>query len=134
GVGPDGKEVWKQVPLTLEDWLHPQEEDFRVHSEEHRRDLEYMGSVLDHHLAGRAIVLVDHRLLWDDPALGAHGPDLAVIPGRTSRIQPGGTFEVAAEGVRPVLIGEVVPPDTRSTDLVTKVAEYHRARVPFYVI
>jgi Uma2 family endonuclease len=133
-VGPDGKETRKQVPLILEDVLHPQDEDFRVHSEEDRRDLEYMGNVLDHHLAGRAIVLVDHRLLWDDPDLGVHGPDLAVIPGRTVRLAPGSTFEVAAEGVRPVLIGEVVSPDTRSTDLVTKVEEYHRAGVPFYVI
>jgi Uma2 family endonuclease len=133
-VGADGKETWDQVPLTLEDILHPQEEDFRVHSEEHQRDLEYAGSSLRHRLAGRAMVFVDHRLLWDDPELGAHGPDVFVILDRTERVEDGGTFEVAVEGVRPVVIMEVVSPDTRRTDVVTKVEHYHRAGVPFYLI
>jgi hypothetical protein len=31
---PFGAQVWERVPLTLEDILHPQEGDFRVHSDE----------------------------------------------------------------------------------------------------
>jgi hypothetical protein len=43
-------------------------------------------------------------------------------------------FDVKAEGVRPRLIVEIVSPSTRVNDVETKVAHYHRYRVPLYVI
>ena len=41
---------------------------------------------------------------------------------------------LGAEGAEPVLVVEVTSPRTRTNDLDAKVAYYHRAKVPFYLI
>ncbi len=43
---PDGETTWEQVPLTLEDVLHPQEEDFIVQTDLHQRICTYFTDVL----------------------------------------------------------------------------------------
>ena len=43
-------------------------------------------------------------------------------------------FDVVKEGARPALVIEVTSPATRTNDVGIKVAYYHRARVPLYVI
>ena len=133
-VSPDGKEIFDQVPLTLEDVLHPQEGDFHVLTDEHNDDCAYLKYALRRHLGSKAMVLSDHRIAWDEPGVEPHGPDIAVIIGIRKRKRLGATFYVATEGVRPRLLIEVTSPDTRKNDVVTKVNEYYRAGVPLYVI
>lgn len=133
-VLPDGSKIFDQVPLTLEDVLHPQVGDFHVLTDEHNDDCAYLKYGLRKHLAGKAMVLSDHRVAWDTPGVEPHGPDIAVIFGIRKRKRPGPTFYVAAEGARPRLIIEVTSRDTRKNDVVTKVEEYHRAGVLLYVI
>lgn len=132
---PEDSPEFDQVPLTLEDVLHPEESDFIVHSEAHERRNLYLYDVFGARLAddSTAVVLHDVRVAWDVPGLKAHGPDLAVIFGIRER-KNWSTFNVAAEGVRPTLIVEVTSPETAALDRSAKLEEYNLARVPLYVI
>jgi Uma2 family endonuclease len=133
-VQPDGSTVWVQVPLTLEDALHPQEGDTIVQNTSHDRDWAYLRDVLRSRVADdpHALVLSDCKILWPDGV--HHSPDLAVILGVPEVRDFYSQFDVAAEGVRPRLIVEVVSPTTRVNDVEAKFAAYHRYRVPLYVI
>ncbi|WP_028457846.1 Uma2 family endonuclease [Chloroflexus sp. Y-396-1] len=132
---PDDPDHLEQVPLTLEDVLHPEVGDFIVHSDRHETDRMYLTAVLRARLEphGQAIVLSDVRVAWDVPDLRPHGPDVMVIPGLRER-RDWSTFDVAEEGVRPALIIEITSPETRENDVVRKVVHYARAGVAQYVI
>jgi colicin import membrane protein len=132
---PDNPHHFEQVPLTLDDVLHPEVGDFIVHSDRHETDRMYLTAVLRARLepSRRAIVLSDVRIAWDIPDLRAHGPDVMVIPGVRKR-RNWSTFEVAVERARPALIIEIVSPDARENDVVIKVEHYARAGVAQYVI
>ncbi|MDW8215570.1 MAG: Uma2 family endonuclease [Roseiflexaceae bacterium] len=132
---PDDPHHMEQVPLTLEDVLHPEVGDFIVHSDRHETDRMYLTAVLRARLepSGVAIVLSDVRIAWDIPDLRPHGPDVMVIPGICER-QNWSTFDVAVEGARPALIIEITSPETRENDLERKVEHYARAGVAQYVI
>jgi hypothetical protein len=125
----------EEVPLTLEDVLHPEVGDFIVRSDGHETDRMYLTGVLRARLesSGVAIVLSGVRIAWDVPDLRAHGPDVMVIPGIRER-QDWSTFEVAVEGARPALIIEITSPETRENDLDRKMEHYARAGVMQYVI
>src|SRR3954469_16795205 len=129
-VLPDGSVRCEQVPLTLEDVLHPQEGDQVTHSDVHQRICDYLFDVFRGLVATMpgAVVLNDVRVAWDTPELKGHGPDLAVIFGVRER-KNWSTFDVAAEGVRPVVLVEVTSPETRSVDLFSKLEEYDLAGV-----
>jgi Uma2 family endonuclease len=131
---PDGSTVWKQIPLTLEDALHPQEDDKIMTNTVHNRDWIYLRDVIQSRAAGdaTALVLSDTKVLWEDGV--HHSPDVAVIFGVKDPERIVGQFDVAAEGVRPRLIVEVVSPNTRVNDVEKKFAAYHHYRVPLYVI
>ena len=132
---PDNPSHLEQVPLTLDDVLHPEVGDFIVHSDLHETDRMYLTAVLRARLeaSGAAIVLSDVRIAWDVPDLRPHGPDVMVIPGIAER-QDWSTFDVAVEGARPALIIEITSPETRVNDVQRKVAHYARAGVAQYVI
>ncbi len=131
----NGDEEFDQIPLTLEDVLHPQEEDFIVHTYEHERTCTYVENVLVSHLAAdpTAVVLRDVRVAWDVPGLRPMGPDITVIRG-VRAVQNWGTFDVAHEGTRPILVIEVTSPETRHLDLEDKVVKYAQAGIPQYLI
>ncbi|MCU0491684.1 MAG: Uma2 family endonuclease [Chloroflexaceae bacterium] len=132
---PDGTWVMEQVPLTLEDVLHPQEDDQATHSSAHQRRCAYFFNVLRAQVQHdrTAVVLHDVRIAWDVPELGAHGPDIMLIFG-VREVKNWSTFDVAAEGTRPSMIIEVVSPETRAVDVYHKLDEYDMAGVPLYVI
>jgi colicin import membrane protein len=132
---PDGDVRYEQVPLTLEDVLHPQEGDFIVQNERHHRRCTYLYDVARAQLADdpTAAVLSDVRIAWDVTPPKAHGPDLAVIFGVREH-RPWGTFDVAIEGARPSLIIEVTSPETAHLDRGVKRDEYAEVGVPLYII
>jgi colicin import membrane protein len=139
-VDANGNEVWDQIPLTLDDVLHPEVGDFIVNSTAHGHDCKYLVNVIESRCKRRprwrAVVLSDTRVAWGERiGLRGHGPDIAVIKGvRSNPERDIRTFDVEAEGVTPSLIIEVTSKYTRFNDLVTKVAHSHRAGVPQYVI
>jgi colicin import membrane protein len=134
-TGKNGTTSSVQVPLTLEDVLHPREEDFRLLSDPHWRDTHYLYDAFTLALANKpgAYVLGDCRVACDRKGDYGHGPDIAVIF-KVRKKERWSTFNVVKEKTRPALIVEVNSPSTRSTDLVNKVREYAEQRVPHYVI
>jgi colicin import membrane protein len=132
---PDGRTEFAQVPLTLEDALHPEEGDYTVSSHAHALDCNYLQYVFGARLSSdpTAAVLADVEVIWDDPEIKPHRPDIAVIPG-VRRQKNWQSFHVVEEGTRPVLVVEVVSPSTRVNDVETKVEHYARVKVAHYVI
>jgi Uma2 family endonuclease len=133
--GRNGRTQWDRIPLTLEDVLHPQEEDVILASDPHADDCTYLRNVAkDRHADDDTVaILTDCDIYWDIPGLRHHRPDLAVIFG-VKRQEDWPSFHVKKEKVRPRLIVEVASPQTRVLDVEDKVVEYARARVPQYVI
>ncbi len=131
----DGRHKLRAIPLSLEDILHPEYGDEIMHSEAHERRRMYIYGALLAQTADdpSAVVLSDVRIAWDVPDLKAHGPDVMLIFGVRQR-QNWTTFDVAAEGVRPSLIVEIVSPEYAALDRSTKLEHYDRAGVPVYVV
>ncbi len=134
---PDGTEELEMVPLTLLDVLHPQEDDHIPENSRHERHRRHFQDVFERRLlrTPTRLSLSDCLIDWDRTDLRGHCPDLIVL----ERDEPWpwrswSTLHVRVEQARPVLIIEVVSPSTRVNDVVEKVAHYHRAGVPLYVI
>jgi colicin import membrane protein len=134
-ITAEGEEAWQHIPLTRDDFIHPQAGDFRMHSEEHERFCTYLYDVLDAQLESdpRAGALYDVRIAWDVAEIKPHSPDIAVVF-NVREWRNWSTFDVTEENTRPSLIIEVTSTHVRSADLVDKVEEYEIVRVPFYVI
>jgi Uma2 family endonuclease len=141
-IGPDGSKQWVRVPLTPEDLLHPKKGYQILENTQQERDRGYLAAVLRYRLSSnpRALVLSDCLVDWGIPDLGNHSPDISVFDNvNDPEHRNWGTFRVADEGARPVLVMEIVSPDAhdrrvRDNDVVIKVREYYRAGVPLYVI
>jgi putative restriction endonuclease len=136
-AGEDGQVEMVQVPLTEEDVLHPQEDDFIVQNDDHTRDCHYLKSILDAHLANRPGVHVfyDHRMDWGVEGIKAHGPDFAIVEGFPEHWDgQRGTFYLTEFGAHTLLVIEVTSPTTRRGDLNAKVTEYYRAGIPYYAV
>jgi colicin import membrane protein len=133
---PDGTTKHEQIPLTLEDALHPHEGDYIVESDLHDLLRAYLSSVFRYCVAHdpQALVLSDVGVYWDHPELDHHAPDVCVIFGVKEKKPVRPSFQVRDEGVRPYAIVEIVSPNTRENDVETKFVEYHMAKVPFYFI
>ena len=132
---PDGSVALDQVPLTLEDVLHPEVGDIIVQSDPHDSDLGYLKDVFKAQVAEdrTAVVLSDCQVDFNIPGVKPLCPDVALFFGVRRRIE-WVSFNVAQEGARAALVVEETSPDTRVNDVVTKVDYYHRAGVPWYVI
>ncbi len=140
-IGRNGAKQWVQVPLTLDDVLHPQEGDQIPDNSQQARDCNYLYAVLKWRLARNpyAVVFTDCLINWGVRGLRNHSPDISVFEGVSDPQRIWTTFSVAQESARPVLVIEIVSPDAhdrqaRDNDVVTKVREYYRARVPLYAI
>jgi Uma2 family endonuclease len=133
---PDGKMELRETPLTVEDFLHPQEGDHWVQGRRHgltRRDLAQM---LDDHFDHEpdVMVLEDVKHLLG-PGLPEPAPDVSVVRGVKPYYLT--VFDLVAEGVAPCLVIEIVSPKgwrIRRTDLEGKVEDYRRAGIPEYLI
>ncbi len=132
---PDGTEALDQIPLTLEDVLHPEEGDHILETDAHDWDRIYLKEVFsaqfDHYPA--AVVLADCGVDLNIPNVRPICPDIAVFFNVKRHIN-WGIFDVAAEGAQPKLVVEVSSRSTRTHDFGAKFDYYHRAKVPMYVI
>ena len=134
-IAPDGTETFQRVPLTLQDVLFPKTGDFIVQTDAHNSDTAYLKEVFKSRLAGHrtAAVISDCLVDWNLPGVEPLGPDIAVFFG-VKQFDDWATFDVAAEGARPVLVVEVTSPKTRQNDIGPKFEFYQQARVPLYLI
>jgi colicin import membrane protein len=136
-VGSEGKETLEQVPLTLEDVLHPQEDDVipenYVHESERGDLTRIIRSRLDRVRNG--LVLSDCIIDWGVAGVRNHSPDVSVFADLA--VPPPaqfGTFHLADSGGRCLFLVELVSPHTRTNDVDAKIAEYHQVGVPLYVL
>ena len=131
----NGNTIYERVPLTLEDILHPQVGDFRMHTEEHERFCAYLYNVLTAQVANdpTAIILHDVRVAWAHSEIKPHGPDISVIFNVDQR-QDWSTFSEIDGSTKPSLIIEVTSPGTYFVDLESKFEHYAEVGVEWYVI
>ncbi len=138
---PDGSTTYEQIPLTLEDVLHPEPDDVIPVRPLHATDCDYLFDVFrvraEAELSSQGIVYVstDHLVDWGVPGQRNTSPDVAVFAGLKEEVErQAGTFELKSSGGRCVMVVEVVSPDRRENDVVHKMREYYNAGVPLYVI
>jgi Uma2 family endonuclease len=133
--GTNGEDVYDQVPLTLEDVLHPLEGDVIPENTVHRPEGDYIRRACQSRLRSVAGVLVTSDCLidWDHPTIRSMSPDVAVIFNVADPSLPRGTFYTAQEGTRPSAVVEIVSPHTRTND-ITKIDLYYQVQVPEYVM
>jgi Uma2 family endonuclease len=134
---PDGTTEWFQQPLTLEDVLHPLEGDVIPEGTLQEQDNEYLRPIFRERTnrLENGLFLADCLIHWGVTGIGNHSPDLSLFEGVIH--PPGreiGIFRLRDSGGRCVLAVEIVSPSTQSTDVVDKLREYYRVRVPMYII
>lgn len=132
----DGTTDYEMVPLTEDEFLHPQEGYHLPNTTFHDRIIAEARDMLTRRYRNCPDVGVFSDLLieWDNPDMKDHCPDVCVAFGVTNKQQNRGKFIVANEGVRPAFVLEVVSPRYRKADRETKVLHYARTRVQEYVI
>ena len=133
---PDGSIIYTKIPLTAEEFLHPQEGYHLPNSTFHDDVAGDAKDMLTRRYDNNSTTAVFRDLIikWDVPDLKDHCPDTYVVFGVRDKNHIRTEFVVAEEGVRPSLIIEVVSPRYRKEDRVTKVKEYAQAGVQEYVI
>lgn len=131
----NGRYEYVLVPLSYDDLLNPQEGDQVIHSTKHQRIVRTLCNAIEAQLSHdpTALVLDDVLVDWGIPDLRNHAPDISVYFGVRER-KNWTTFRVSEEGVRPTILIEIVSPETARHDRKTKVQEYHRAGVPYYIL
>jgi len=131
-----GRETFVYRPLTLEDFLDPQEGDHFVQGTLHHEDVAKAVSIFRYLYRDDPTVAVfsDLKMVWDIEGLPQPAPDVAVVPNVEDPHRPRQVFDVALEGTRPRFILEIVSPRYREADRKDKVAIYEQAGVEEYVI
>lgn len=137
----DGEEDWEQVPLTLEDVLHPELEDHVSQNRIHDLFCHYLFTILWARMRHNPSIAVLHDVLlnWGKEGIGNHSPDVAVLHG-VHTDYPHGVFDVEGSGGKPLLLIEVTSVNTRIADVdnerrkENKYRQYAQVGVPWYLI
>jgi colicin import membrane protein len=96
----DGTEKLERVPLTLEDVLHPKEDDVIPECPRHELERGYLASVFRTRLPG--LVLSDCIIDWGVPGVGNHPPDVSVFDDVEVMPDPSrGTFHLLESEKKP---------------------------------
>jgi Uma2 family endonuclease len=135
-TGPDGETIWREIPLTLEDFLNPMEGDHMSQSIKHSKLAINIHDKLESHFyKDRPDILVtfDSKMMWGIPGLKEPYPDVAVIPNLKNKDEIDTSVDCVKEGTRPCLIIEVMSPGLEKGDL-EKIPIYERAGVEEYII
>jgi len=136
----NGTEEIIEIPLTLDDVLHPQWGDHIMQNQEHFEVCDDVYNGLKEHLAHepQTVLLHDTLIDWDENHVSPMCPDIAVIRD-VQRTFPKGVFYLKQSGGQVDLVMEVTSPSTWRVDVEgkrepNKVQRYAEANVPFYVI
>ncbi len=132
----DGSTATVQVPLTPEEFLHPEEGYHLPNSTFHDNTAGDAKDILARRYANdpNTAVFRDLIIRWGRRDLGDHCPDTCVVFGLQNKDENRTEFLVEEEGVLPSLMIEVVSPHYRKEDRETKVRQYAQAGVQEYVI
>ena len=137
-VTDDGDVVYDEVPLTLEDLLHPEEEDELVAVLGHSKDCGRLSTGLDRLTPQNKtfVVLEDVNVDLGLPGVKPIRPDVSVF--EVAAIPDGlpdmGTFDMKQHAAVPVLFIEVTSGSTRPNDLGPKFRMYQQAKVQQFIL
>ncbi len=126
-----------QVPLTEEDFLHPQEDDRFMLTDAHTSAVTYIRHALKTVHADREgfRVFSDHRIDFQTDDIQPMGPDVIAFDDFDIDWDPTvGTLPVVENELKTLFIAEVTSISTRRMDLHRKPELYHRFHVPYYLI
>jgi Uma2 family endonuclease len=132
----EGKEIYSYKPLTLDDFLDPEEGDLFMQGTLHHDDTDILKSIFRFIYQGdpTTAVFSDLKILWGIEGLAQPAPDVMVVPNVKDLSKPRPTFDVELEGTSPRFVLEVVSPRYRQPDRESKVAIYEQAGVEEYFI
>ncbi len=132
----NGNSSFRERPLTLEDFLDPEEGDVYMQGTLHEDDVDRLKSIFRFHLKDRKDITVysDLKIEWGVDGLPNPAPDISVIEDVKEPKKPRGTFSVPEEGVKPFFVLEVVSPRYRDADTDKKPEIYRKAGVSEYII
>ena len=136
-VDATGRKTSVKVPLTEEDFLHPQEEDRFMVSLEHTATIQRLMYLIDYGQRAKATTgtFGELRIDWQVAGVLPHGPDVIAFDRFPDGVPPNtGTLRVADLGLTCEAIFEVTSEETRHVDLGLKMDEYLRVGVPFYFV
>ncbi len=136
GYDKDGRESVSYRPLTLDDFLEPEEGDVYMEGSLHEKDLVSLKSIFRFHLKDRKDITVfsNLKIEWGIRNLENPAPDISIIRDVEDPEKPRGTFSVPEEGVKPFFVLEMVSPRYRRPDTVDKPVIYRKAGVSEYII
>lgn len=137
----NGEEDWVEVPLTLDDVLHPQLDDCVNQSSYHFYICSALTSVLLAQLKHTPglLVLSDVLINWDMLGMKTHAPDIVVFRD-VHTIPEDESYSRLKHGGQPVLIIEITSPSTRNLDVAaarrkrSKYIHYRRVGVSYYIL
>lgn len=124
------------VPLTVADFLDPQEHDSFNHGSRHDADVQRLYAIFRQHYRVNPLVavLTNVKMRWRIDGLPEPAPDVAVVPGIEGWDNQRTILDVVVEETRPALILEVVSPRFVVADLTEKVQIYAQAGIQEYFI
>jgi Uma2 family endonuclease len=132
-----GRPESEMVPLTMEDFLHPQEGDRFLLTDNHTLNLAILCNAMEVCVQElpKVKILSDHRIDWQVEGIRPHGPDLVAIENFPIEWNADrGTYPVKDYDSRPLVVVEVTSAETRKGDFETKYLEYEAAGIPYYII
>ncbi len=134
-TAPNGKEIYRDIPLTAEDFLNPQLGDSMPQDPEHAKIAIAIYDRLEKQVKNQpqTELFFDTKMVWHIPGLQEPFPDVSVVPNVKDRAAIGGTFDCLEQGTRPCLIVEVMSPNYQGDD-TKKVEIYEQAGVAEYII
>jgi Uma2 family endonuclease len=134
-VGPDGQTLYREVPLTPEDFLDPQIGDHFVENSLHSQLISTLFVVFQNYYLNdpNTGVFSNLKMQWSIPDLKEPAPDIAVVPNIRHKETVRSSFDVIEERTRPCLVIEVMSPHYPGDDTV-KVEIYQQAGVAEYII
>jgi hypothetical protein len=136
-INAEGKTTLREVALTLEDLLFPQEGDQTVESHAHQLDRDYATAVFRtrQFLPPETFVSSDLLIDWGVAGIGNTAADVAVFSGLAE--QPAhqtSTLRLTQSRERCRLVMEIVSPNSRVNDVQRKLELYHEVGIAMYVI
>ncbi|MGL6076334.1 MAG: Uma2 family endonuclease [Fimbriiglobus sp.] len=136
-VDANGKTVSTQVPLSFEDFIHPQEEDRFLVTDRHSLSIQYCRYALDYLCQEQPDIRIfsEHRTDWQVEGIKPHGPDVVAYKNFTADWDPSlGTLPVKDVGASPIVVIEVTSESTRKGDFEDKFLEFYDSGIPYYLI
>ncbi len=135
----EGRKTFRRIPLTADDYLHPQEGDQMTQGNPHQRIVRALADVLQRWLERFPGVGVfsDVLIRWGISGLPNQAPDVWVVRGLEDPTAIRGRLDCSELGVLPELAIEVISTthkEYREKDERDKVRIYERAGVAEYLI